>query len=315
MASEILLTIAIPTYNRADILEETLRNIVSEPCFDRRVEVVISDNCSTDHTRSVGETFQQQYPNIRYYRNDKNIKDANFSKVLTLGKGEYLKLQNDTIRFKPGRLQFMLDRIEKHLKDRKPLCFFATVHKPGKELTVCNSLDAFVKIVSFRTTWIANFGCWREQFAALEDKDRMVHLLLAQVDWTFRLLCDSKEIYVYYNNMYDYASLSKKSGYNFFEVHLGNYLFLFKDYLYSEIKFWTYQREKYRLYKNLIYYWLKVFYIKKDARYAFDKKKSFRIVFKYYWYYPYYYISMLAFGIRKIMFLGKKSQTFVFIKT
>ena len=46
-----LLSLCIPTYNRADILKETLTKLVLEPAFILgRVEICISDNASTDHT-------------------------------------------------------------------------------------------------------------------------------------------------------------------------------------------------------------------------------------------------------------------------
>ena len=48
-----ILSLCIPTYNRANILEKTISIIVSCRSFDSDVELVISDNCSTDNTRQV----------------------------------------------------------------------------------------------------------------------------------------------------------------------------------------------------------------------------------------------------------------------
>lgn len=49
-----LLSICIPTYNRAEILDKTLFLLFSNPDFNvDEIEVVVSDNCSTDHTKQL----------------------------------------------------------------------------------------------------------------------------------------------------------------------------------------------------------------------------------------------------------------------
>ena len=59
-----LLSICIPTYNRAEYLKKTLESIVWQRDFlSKDVEVVISDNCSTDDTASVVAKFVEKYPN------------------------------------------------------------------------------------------------------------------------------------------------------------------------------------------------------------------------------------------------------------
>ena len=59
-----LLSICIPTYNRAEYLVGALENIISDPAFDERVEIVISDNASTDDTENVVGYFIKLYSNI-----------------------------------------------------------------------------------------------------------------------------------------------------------------------------------------------------------------------------------------------------------
>ena len=73
-----LLSICIPTYNRAAYLRQCVDAIVGQEGFDDRLEVVISDNCSTDDTQAVSLEYQEKHPNIHYYRNEENIRDQNF---------------------------------------------------------------------------------------------------------------------------------------------------------------------------------------------------------------------------------------------
>jgi glycosyltransferase involved in cell wall biosynthesis len=66
-----LVTIAIPTYNRADryLLKQAVECSVSQTY--QNVEIIVSDNCSTDNTKEVVKSFND--PRIRYFRHDQNI--------------------------------------------------------------------------------------------------------------------------------------------------------------------------------------------------------------------------------------------------
>src|ERR1035437_6062375 len=116
-SENMLLSICIPTYNRGEILDKTIQGYVTDQVFDERVELVISDNCSTDNTRSIVEKYMRIYKNIKYNCNDENIIDANLIKVLRSRRGKYLKLMNDTVTLNSGVLKSMLDIIILNMKD------------------------------------------------------------------------------------------------------------------------------------------------------------------------------------------------------
>ncbi|MDE1010646.1 MAG: glycosyltransferase, partial [Paraburkholderia fungorum] len=54
-----LLTIAIPTFNRAAYLQLCLQQVLPDRNFvdDGTVEILVSDNCSTDQTAATVEIF------------------------------------------------------------------------------------------------------------------------------------------------------------------------------------------------------------------------------------------------------------------
>lgn len=70
-----LLSICIPTYNRAAILQSTLEYLHS--LLDERFEVVISDNASIDETQSVIKRFSVRFPHFRSLRQTETIPVGN----------------------------------------------------------------------------------------------------------------------------------------------------------------------------------------------------------------------------------------------
>ena len=93
-----LLTIAIPTYNRGDFLHHSLSSAL-EACanFSDEVEVIVSDNCSTDNTQYIVNSFTLKYPYLFYYRNEKNLgMNANFYQLTDkYATGKYCWLLGD----------------------------------------------------------------------------------------------------------------------------------------------------------------------------------------------------------------------------
>lgn len=184
-----LLSLCIPTFNRADLLRQMLDNLASLDVFrdGADIEVVIVDNASTDDTRAVGEQFAARHPGkARYYRNDVNIQDANFGRALSLGRGEFLRLSNDTLLHSDAGLRRTLDVIRRY-RDEKPIvCLHRT--EPGRPDLLLTSLDAFWRERSYLTTWIAEFGVWKSDFTSAEDFARAAETHLTQVDFLLRLM-------------------------------------------------------------------------------------------------------------------------------
>ena len=77
------LSIAIPTYNRCNYLMELVPNLL-EQCYEAdknytEIEVIISDNASTDTTSEYILKNYSDNKRIKYYRNTENIgAEANF---------------------------------------------------------------------------------------------------------------------------------------------------------------------------------------------------------------------------------------------
>lgn len=84
-----LISIGVPTYNRAASLERVLESLVSQSYT--HLEIIISDNCSTDPAvKEVAEKFAQKDSRVQYFRQAENIGAAhNFKFVLDQAVGKY----------------------------------------------------------------------------------------------------------------------------------------------------------------------------------------------------------------------------------
>lgn len=82
------LSICIPTYNRARFLGDTLNAFL--PLLDRDVQIVISDNASTDGTAEIVDNFRRRFPQVTYHRWEQNMgASRNYLKVVELAEGDY----------------------------------------------------------------------------------------------------------------------------------------------------------------------------------------------------------------------------------
>lgn len=107
------LSICVPTYNRAHLLTECLQSIVaSREGYEQEVEIVVSDNASTDDTARVVREFQNKNNNIRYYCNTENIgASPNIVKVAQLGRGRYVWVFADDDKVDKRAVPTVIERI------------------------------------------------------------------------------------------------------------------------------------------------------------------------------------------------------------
>ena len=111
---QILLTIAIPTFNRAKYLRLNLEQLRSElsGLDETLVEIVVSDNCSEDDTSEVVDEFQRLGFPIRYFRNETNLGwGLNFFKCYGYALGKYVLILGDDDLLVDGSIELILDRL------------------------------------------------------------------------------------------------------------------------------------------------------------------------------------------------------------
>lgn len=288
-----ILSICIPTYNRSTFLREALENITKNVAFNNQeIEIVISDNASTDDTEIVANEFCQQYPNIKYFKNKENIRDKNFYLSLSRARGKYVRLFNDTLRFNDEALSFMLSVI-KQAKESTPLFFFNNIKEIGrvsKSMSV-NNTSSFINAATYYITWIANFGCWRSCVDRIKDPNQYSKLQLTQVDWFLQIVESNEESHIYFADVFISIPPEKKGGYNFYEVFVDNYLYLLRKYKIDCLK---YEIEKYRLLKFCVLTWRWLMLNDTEGRYSFDTTGASKILLRHYGLHVYFYYKIFV---------------------
>ncbi len=255
-----LLSICIPTYNRAEILDRTLASITSEDIFQNtsKIEVVISDNCSEDNTSIICNKYTALFPDkIRYIKTECNIgADANFIKVLEEGRGALLKLCNDSCIFIPGALGKMLSFVEKNINEKPVLFFTNTINKKYINSDICtiDSFNQFVEKIGHRMTWIGSYSIWKEDFESFDNIARGASLGFFQTDALLRQIAAGKKVIVNNEAFFNVPVCSNKGGYNPAVLFGKNYLLKIL-YPYTETGILdkkVFEKEKRRVLKDTI---------------------------------------------------------------
>jgi glycosyltransferase involved in cell wall biosynthesis len=87
-------TVGIPTYNRVAGLRRALRSVLAQS--ERDLEVIVSDDGSSEETSQLVVEVAAGDPRVRYLRNNANRGlTANFNTVLQLARGRYVMLLAD----------------------------------------------------------------------------------------------------------------------------------------------------------------------------------------------------------------------------
>jgi abequosyltransferase len=199
-----LLTIAIPTYNRARYLRELLEVLLDQLREESRVELIISDNATPDETPAVVEEFVDRGLNVRYLRNEVNIgPDANFLQCFHMATGKYVWIFGDDDIIVPDGISKVLALLtdseyaliymspywfrKDYIAERKSdyLGRFAEEYQGGLQ---------FVRRVGTMISFISSMIVNKDQFSAsLHEKDfsDLIGTSLLQLGYLFPVLDES----------------------------------------------------------------------------------------------------------------------------
>ena len=168
-----LLSITIPTWNRATFLRETLMQLHNElqDVAAGMVEIVVSDNWSQDTTSTVVEQAMQAGLALSYIRNHENIgSDANIAQCFNRAQGKYVLILGDDDLLVDGALRLLLQHLIGHeygVVCLRPYGFESDFRKEypgsGGNETVFNDSGKFLAaigpLVTLISSCVINKGC------------------------------------------------------------------------------------------------------------------------------------------------------------
>ena len=124
-----LLSIAIPTYNGSKTIKDLLDSIASQ--MDERFEVLVINNCSTDNTLQIVESYKDRLSNLRIINQSTNVgPDANFLDCFKKAEGKYVHLISDDDVYIENSIAKILDVLSGN--DDISLAYLQTVGFYGK---------------------------------------------------------------------------------------------------------------------------------------------------------------------------------------
>lgn len=229
----IILSFCIPTWNRCDILKQSL-SILNEQLNDidnYNLEIIVSDNGSTDNTEQIVKNYIVNGMPIIYNRNSINIGDEkNFLKCIQMSKGKYIWLVGDDDFLDNGALKYIIDILKQgdyglinlHLKKKSNKCNFE----------IFNSKESFLKVVSYSLTFISSNIFNRKIVNDVYMPEQYIGTHLLQVPFYLRsALSQENNVIIYKKVMTVDVDATNNGGYNFFEVFVQSYFTILHSFV------------------------------------------------------------------------------------
>jgi len=108
-----LVSIGIPVYNGENYIREAIDSILNQT-YDN-IEIIISDNASTDSTQKICESYVQSDARIKYKRFEENQGAAkNFNNTFDLANGKYFKWASHDDHMESTYIEKCVDYLEQH---------------------------------------------------------------------------------------------------------------------------------------------------------------------------------------------------------
>lgn len=298
MGNNKILTIAIPTYNRSLFLKQSLERITSQiKGFEDDIELLVSDNCSTDNTEEVVREFIDRGVPLSYNRNIANLgMDGNFVYCFKNATAKYVWILGDDDYLLEGTILKLLDLMK---SGEFGLIHLSNIKKHNLDSKVYLDKTKFVGDISFMITFISANIVQTKYVSQIDfDKYMGTYFTLIPVYLT-ATIGEQNNLMIYFTTMEAPADSSTNGGYNIFEVFVTNYLNVILEFRPS-LGFLWYEIEKFKLCRGFLYGWMLRLLIDTNHGLRFKTNNWFKIIFNKYWYEPYFYPMLILFWIKKI---------------
>lgn len=224
-----LLSICIPTYNRSKYLKEALDCLSeNQKSLQYDVEVLISDNHSTDETQQIIEGKIDDGLKCVYLRNEENIgPDRNFVQCFNKAKGKYIWLIGDDDYLQPHAINKVCEVLS---RNEYGLVY---IENSSDEFTcqmydtVCDFLSHINIMITFMSGNIIN-----SEVVKSVDGEKYFGSFLVQMPYFITsALLEGNNIFIKGDILKCGAASGKNGCYNFFQVFMLNYFTIWEEFV------------------------------------------------------------------------------------
>lgn len=138
---EKILTVSIAAYNVEKYLGKALISLLSEKKDLDKLQILVIDDGSSDHTYSIADQFAKQYPNtIEIIKKDNGGYGSTINAALKLAEGKYFKLLDGDDWYDNANLHKFINYLENASSDLV-LSPYTRVYESGKKPDYVNRHD------------------------------------------------------------------------------------------------------------------------------------------------------------------------------
>ncbi|MDK2789584.1 MAG: O-antigen biosynthesis alpha,3-abequosyltransferase [Methanothermococcus sp.] len=252
MTNKPLLSICIPTYNRAEFLKDALNSILRQINTKNKdkVEICISDNASEDNTEELVKEYQKKSSiPIIYHKNEKNMgADYNYLKVVEIANGEYCWLLGSDDIIEDGGI----DNLLKEIKENKDIDIFIVKQKgydcelknkinlrsplindDGNDVLFNNSVDALNRVELWDWGYISAMVINRKKWLSIKGYEKWIGSAYVHVYIIYSLIKQGSKVKFLNKYLVGWRSgndsfLNELKIYGRFKIDL-NYVYIAED--------------------------------------------------------------------------------------
>ncbi len=128
-----MISVAMTTYNGALYLKKQLDSILSQSLAVD--EFIICDDGSKDGTKKIIQSYQKQYPQIKFYENQENLGyKLNFKKAMSLCHGDYIFLCDQDDIWMEDKVEKMINKMKENPKIQVLASSFVYINQNDEEI-------------------------------------------------------------------------------------------------------------------------------------------------------------------------------------
>lgn len=140
-----VVSVIIPVYNAANYIEKTILSVEKQSY--KKVEIVVIDDCSKDHSREIIKKLSEMYSNIVYHLQESNQGVAVARNTgLKIAKGRYIAFLDSDDLWREDKLQKQLNL----MNEKKAGFVFSAIQMMDENDNLCKEKRKIKTVVDYK---------------------------------------------------------------------------------------------------------------------------------------------------------------------